>query len=142
MLLHILQEYQKLSSGNRYLPYAYLSKDASVHAVDLWNTYCYMVQGRSRSGKKNTLKLLMYAASKKRDARVCLIDLKGQELKKTAEQLSVEYLTEEKEVFEFFKSTIPLFKERNQKKQRLLAEGIEEQGHFQAFFLQFLRFFR
>ena len=120
-------EYQKAVSGNRYLPYAYLSKDASVHAVDLWHTYCYMIQGRGRSGKKNTLKLLMYAASKKKDAKVCLIDLKGQELKKTAEQLSVTYITEEKDLFEFFRSTIPLFKERNQKKHRLLAEGIEEE---------------
>lgn len=121
-------EYQKMLAEKRYLPFAYLSKDASVHAVDLWNTYCYMIQGRSRSGKKNTLKLLMYAASKKKDARVCVIDFKGQELKKTAEQLSVEYITEEKAVFEFFKSTIPLFKERNQKKQRLLADGLEEEA--------------
>lgn len=121
------EAYQMLSDQKRYLPFAYLAQDASVYAVDLWSTYCYMIQGRSRSGKKNTLKLLMYAASRKKDARVCLIDLKGQELKKTADQLGVEYITEEIKLYEFFKSTVSVFKERNLKKQKLLAEGIEEE---------------
>ena len=125
-LLTEREKYQKLLTQRRYLPFAYQAQDASVYSVDLWRTYCYLVQGRSRSGKKNTLKLLMYAASKKENARVCLIDLKGQEFKKTAEQLSVEYLTEETQVFEFFKSTIPEFKARNLKKNSYLAEGIEE----------------
>ena len=120
-------EYQQLTSGKRYLPFAYLSQDASVYAVDLWHTYCYMIQGRSRSGKKNTLKLLMYAAAQKKDAKICLIDLKGQELKKAAAQLGVEYITEEKAMYEFFKATVPTFKSRNQKKQKLLAEGFEEE---------------
>ena len=120
------EEYQKLLAQKRYLPFAYLSQDASVYSVDLWHTYCYLIQGRSRSGKKNTLKLLMYAASKKQNAKVCLIDLNGQELKKTAEQLSIEYITEETVLFEFFKSTVPAFKERNLKKRGFLSEGIEE----------------
>lgn len=122
------EEYQELSGQKRYLPFGYLSLDASVHAVDLWRTYCYMIQGRSRSGKKNVLKLLMYAASQKKDARVCLIDLKGQEMRKFAEQLSAEYLCEEKEVYEFFKSTVPVFKERNLKKRQFLSEGITEEA--------------
>ncbi len=121
------EEYQRLSLQKRYLPFAYLSVDASVYAVDLWHTYCYMIQGRSRSGKKNTLKLLMYAAAQKKDAKVCLIDLKGQGLKKFAEQLFIEYVSEEKEIYEFFKSTVPVFKERNLKKRKLLAEGIAEE---------------
>lgn len=119
------EDYRKLSEQKRYLPFAYLSKDASVYAVDLWNTYCYMIQGRNRSGKKNVLKLLLYAASQKKDRKICLIDLNGQELQKTAQQLNVEYITEEKQMYEFFKATIPVFKERNLKKRELLAKGME-----------------
>lgn len=126
-LLKERAEYESLSQKKRYLPFAYLSQDASVYALDLWHTYCYMIQGRSRSGKKNTMKLLMYAASMKKDKKICLIDLKGQEFKKVTEQLSVEYITDEKAMFEFFKSTVPVFKERNQKKQMLLADEITEE---------------
>lgn len=121
------EEYQVLSKKKRYLPFAYQAQDASVYAVDLWHTYCYMIQGRSRSGKKNTLKLLMYAAAQKKDAEICLIDLQGQELKKTADQLGISYLTDERQMYEFFKSSIPMFKERNQKKQELLSSGVEEE---------------
>lgn len=120
------ETYQELLKKKRYLPFSYLSQDASIYSVDLWNTYCYMIQGRNRSGKKNTLKLLMYAAARKENAKVYLIDLKGQELRKAAEELSVEYLDDEKKVFEFFKSTVPIFKERNQKKRELLQQGVEE----------------
>ncbi len=128
MMLEEREEYQKMLPEKRYLPFAYLSQDASVYAVDLWHTYCYMIQGRGRSGKKNTLKLLLHGAAKKKDARICVIDLKGQEMKKTAEHLSVEYITEEAEMFEFFKSTVPVFKERNLRKRELLADGFEEES--------------
>ena len=121
-------DYLKQLELKRYLPFAYLSQDASVYSVDLWNTYCYMIQGRNRSGKKNTLKLLMYAAAKKKDTRICLIDLTGQELRPCAEQLNAEYVADEKQMFEFFKSTIPVFKERNLKKRELLADGMDEEA--------------
>lgn len=123
--LQELEEYISTSEGRRYLPVGYLEQDASMYSVDLWNTYCYLIQGRSRSGKKNVLKLLLHGASRKPDARVCLIDLNGQELKKTAERLQVEYLTEEREVYDFFKSTVPVFQERNRRKQELMIQGLE-----------------
>lgn len=120
------QEYQELAEGRRYLPFAYLSRDASVYGVDLWFSYCYMIQGRSRSGKKNVMKLLMAAASMKKEARICVIDFGEQELKKISEQMSAEYITGENEIYEFFKSTVPIFKERNVKKHELLSTGTEE----------------
>ena len=111
----------------RYLPFAYKEQDASVYGVDLWSTYCYTIQGKTRSGRKNMLKLLAYAASKKENARVCIIDIDGQELKKFSEQHGLEYIGNESQSYEFFKSTIPLFKERNQKKRALLDSGMEEE---------------
>ncbi|MCC8164078.1 MAG: type VII secretion protein EssC [Lachnospiraceae bacterium] len=117
--------YEAAQESRRYLPLGYLEQDASLHSVDLWRTYCYLIQGKSRTGKKNVLKLLMYAAVRKAGARVCLIELNGKDLQSTAELLAVEYLSEETAVYEFFKSTVPVFKERNQRKRQLLAEGLE-----------------
>ena len=120
-------EYREMLGQTRYLPFAYKELDASVYGVDLWSTYSYIIQGKKRSGRKNMLKLLAYAASKKDNARVCVIDIGGQELKKFSEQYGLEYIENESQSYEFFKSTIPLFKERNQKKRALLDSGMEEE---------------
>ncbi len=120
-------EYRKALADRRYLPFAYDSLDASVYSVDLWNTYCYIIQGKGRTGKKNVLKMLLYAAARKENASVCVIDLKGQELRPAAEQLGAEYLDNEKSVYEFFRETVPVFKERNAKKHRLMSEGLDSE---------------
>lgn len=120
------QEYKQAQKSTRYLPMGYLSQDASVFSVDLWNTYCYLIQGRSRTGKTNVLKLLLYAASQKDNAEVYLIDSK-REMERVVENLSVNYLADEEEIFEFFKSTIPVFKQRNQKKRDYVAQGMEQE---------------
>lgn len=121
------EEYIRAQQTKRFLPMGYLAQDASVYSVDLWNHFCYIIQGKSRSGKKNVLKTLLYAAAKKENAEVYLIDLKGRELKNTAEQLSVTYLSDEESVYEFFKTTVPVFKERNVKKRELMGSGIEQE---------------
>ena len=116
--------YPDAARQKRYLPFGYRSLDAGIYAVDLRAVYCFLVQGRERSGKKNVLKLLLSAALQKQDAQVYLIDLDGQ-LKNTAEQLKITCYSDMKDVFEFLKSTVPVFKERNQKKQALMAQGAE-----------------
>lgn len=119
-------EYEKAEKSERHLPMGYLALDASIHSLDLWNTYCYIIQGKSRTGKKNVLKTLMYAASKKENAETYLIDLKGKDLQKTAEQLGINYLADEDGVYELFKMTVPIFKERNLKKRELISQGVEQ----------------
>ena len=126
-LLAETTEYEEMLANNRYLPFGYKEKDASVYGVDLWNSYCYTIQGKTRTGRKNMLKLLAYAATRKKDARVCIIDIGGQELKKFATQHNIEYIADEAQSYEFFKGTIPLFKERNQKKRAMIEKGVEEE---------------
>ena len=121
------EEYIKAQNTKRFLPMGYLAQDATVHSVDLWNNFCYIIQGKSRSGKKNVLKTLLYAAARKEDAEVYLIELKGRELQNAAEQLSITYLSDEESVYEFFKTTVPVFKERNTRKHELMANGIEQE---------------
>lgn len=120
-----LPEWKKAAEEKRYLPLGYNVQDASIYSLDLWNTYCYIVQGRNRSGKKNVLKLLMCAAAAKPEVAVFLIDLGGSGLAKQVRQLPVKCLEDERSVFEFFKSTISVFQERNSQKHVLLDEDME-----------------
>lgn len=121
------EEYKQALCTRRYLPFAYASEDASVYSVDLWNTYCYFIQGKGRTGKKNVMKMLLYAAAQKENPEVYVIDAKGQELRSVSEQLHVNYLASEPEIYEFFKETIPVFKERNAKKRDLMAAGLDSE---------------
>ena len=121
-----LPEYvQEVQKGD-YLPIGYYASNASLYGVDLKDTYCYTISGKSRTGKTNVLKNLMYTASKTA-GKIYVIENSGSELKLLSSELGAQYLTSDEEIFDFFRSTIPLFKERNQKKQQLLASGVEEE---------------
>ncbi|MCC8151640.1 MAG: type VII secretion protein EssC [Lachnospiraceae bacterium] len=120
-----LEEYQNALANPRYLPFAYASQDASVYSANLWTAYCYLIQGKARTGKKNVMKAMLYAAAKAQNAQVCVIELKGMEFQTAAEQLGVTWLGEEKAVYEFFKGTIPVFQERNARKRAWMAEGLD-----------------
>lgn len=121
-----LEEWKAAVKAKRGLPLGYDSQDASVYAVDLWKTYCYIVQGRGRSGKKNVLKLLIYAAAAVPEAKIWLIEPAGGGLGKSVEKLPVTRLEDDQSVYDFFESTIPVFKERNARKQQLLKQDVEE----------------
>ncbi|MCD8157244.1 MAG: type VII secretion protein EssC [Clostridiales bacterium] len=120
-----MDEYRMALENPRYLPFAYAAEDASVYSVDLWSSYCYLIQGRGRTGKKNVMKAMLFAAAKTENAETCVIELKGNEFGTTAQQLGVKYLGDERDVYEFFRDTIPVFKERNAKKRAYQAEGMD-----------------
>jgi S-DNA-T family DNA segregation ATPase FtsK/SpoIIIE len=109
------------------LPFAYCSRDASVHGVNLLASYCYLIQGRSRTGKTNVLKILLYAAAQNEKSQIVLIEQKSEELKNVAAQLHVRYLQDEMEIYEFFKETVPVFKERNKRKLAWQETGMEQE---------------
>lgn len=120
--------YPELSESRRWLPLGYLAADASVCGINLYQTFCYLIQGRGRSGKTNVLKLLLDGAAKKKDARVCLIDLDGSlKAYEKAKELVGDYLGSEEQVYDFFKDTIPVFRERNGKKHALMAQSLDEE---------------
>lgn len=121
-----LPEYLQAVRQKRYLPAGYDVDDASVVSVDLWNTYCYMISGRSRTGKTNYLKILMKAAGQK-EADICVVELERQELKKAAEQIGSAYVATAQELYQYFLGTVALFKERNQKKRAYMESGMDEE---------------
>lgn len=131
-LLAGLEDYQKENQTGRRLPFAYNMEDASVYGVSLSGTFCYTIQGRSRTGKTNVLRLLLYAGTRKEQNASCaVIEMKTQQLKKAAQQWGAEYLAGPEELFQFFSGLIPVFKERNKKKWELLNQGYTEEQVFE-----------
>lgn len=107
------------------LPFAYLQEDASLYSVDLSSTYCYTILGRPRTGKTNTLKVLMQAAAQK-NGTMAVYEKGESRLERLAQKLGAEYLDSDQGLFDFWKRMTPVFAERNKKKQTLLAQSYTE----------------
>lgn len=122
----VQEDYLQTAAQTRYLPVGYDVTDASVVSVDLWNTFCYLITGKGRTGKTNYMKILLKAASTKK-GEICIIEQERQELKKAAEQVGASYLSAPEEIYMYFKGTIPMFKERNSKKRAYLEAGMDEE---------------
>lgn len=126
-----LEEYEKAVQDNRLLPIAYDASNAEVYGIKLRYTYCYTIYGTSRSGKTNLLKICVQSALEK-NSIVSVIDSPVQDFKNYAEDARVTYASDERGVFEFFKELLPVFKERNQKKNQMLAEEKDDDEIFEA----------
>lgn len=122
-------EYKKLIQNNDFLPIGYYMTDASFFGVDLRRTYCYTISGKSRTGKTNILKNILYAANMT-NGEICIIENTGNELKGLADNLHARYISSDKEIFDYFKQTISEFKARNVQKRNYLSEGVEEEALF------------
>lgn len=122
-----LTSYKELTESRRYLPVGYLSSDASVCSIDLWNTYCWFVQGHRNSGKKNVFRLLLHAAVQKKDKKIYVIDPEDRLKMVCMEEKNMTFLKEEQEIYDFFQETVSVFQKRNKKKQELLQKGLDEE---------------
>jgi S-DNA-T family DNA segregation ATPase FtsK/SpoIIIE len=60
-----LESARELADSPRYLPFAYHLADATVCSVDLFDTYCWLIAGRAKTGKTNVLHLLMSSAKRR-----------------------------------------------------------------------------
>lgn len=131
-LLAGLEDYAKENQQGRKLPFAYGMEDASVYSVSLMGTFCYTIQGRSRTGKTNVLRLLLYAGTREAQNGSCIVvEMKTQQLKSAAEEWGARYITTAKELFEYFVELTPVFKARNKKKWELLNQGYTEEKVFE-----------
>ncbi len=124
-----LEEYQKASQTKEKLPVGYDAANAQVYGIDLKRTYCYLIMGTARSGKTNFLKVCLQAAMEK-ECRICVIDSPALELRNYQKEENVAYAAGEEDIFAFFQTLLPIFKERNVKKNQLLNEDYEEEEIF------------
>lgn len=128
-LFEELDDFEKMINTPDYLPVGYDAANAEVYGIPLRYTYCYLIWGMKRTGKTNMLKVCVQSALKK-DSRICIIDSPEKVLKAYEKEEKVTYVYDEQTVFDFFKELLPIFKERNQLKQQLLAEDLEEDEIF------------
>lgn len=126
-----LPETKALLSAAESLPYGYNAQDANVQTLPLSGLFCWVVCGKSRSGKTNLLRILMHAAERLA-AELCVVDLDSKQLKQSAELLGARYLSDPATVFQYFGELVPIFQERNKKKCALVESGLEGETLYRA----------
>lgn len=127
---HQLDEYRKLLLDKDRLPVGYDMANAQVYGINLRNTYCYMAYGAGHTGKTNFLKVCLQAALEKK-AKVCVMDNESHDLHSYAGN-GVQYVEDDKGLYEFFTQLLPVFKERNKKKHELQARDCETDEIYEA----------
>lgn len=108
-----------------HIPYAWNVKDASLASINLSQIYCWLINGKARTGKSNLLKTLIAATSRENAERI-VVEIGNGRLSRFADSHHAKYVSNAKELFETLKGIVPLFKERNIKKQDLLTAGLDE----------------
>lgn len=121
----MLEDVEKMAQDDRHLPIGYNMKNASVYGIDLSRMYCYLIAGKSRSGKTNLLKAMMKSALM-RSAEVTIIDFSG-ELSNMAEKESLCFIDNDDKMFHFFSELLPEFKDRNVRKRKNVQEGMSDE---------------
>ncbi len=127
--------YKQAVASDSLIPFAYEEENACVFSIDLFRTYCFSITGKRRTGKTNLLKVLMMTAFLKQ-AEIVVIENGGNELKQTASTVNARYISDNEEIFEYFKGLIGEFVKRNKFKQSLLSEGKTDEEiyeHMQKF---------
>lgn len=122
---------QSLSSDipANLLPYGWNKKDASIAYIDLSKTYCWLVTGKSGTGKSSLLKVIAASAH---SAECHIIEFGGNRLRKFAVEQGFGYISTAAELFALLKELLPKFKERNIRKQELLGDGLDEEDIYTA----------
>lgn len=123
------ERYKKSIADRQLLPAGYYMKDAEIYSVDLSQTYCYFISGKSRTGKTNMLKMLVHAAWLKQ-GELCVVERGTTELAKLSEEYGAEYVKDSAQLFRYLSRLLPKFADRNKKKNRLLESGADESDIF------------
>lgn len=120
-----LEDVGKLLQDDRHLPVGYNMKNAAIYGIDLSRTYCYLIAGKSRSGKTNMLKIMLRSAIL-RGAEVTIIDFNG-DLTNIAEKESLSVVNTDERMFTFFSGLLTEFRDRNARKKKNVQSGMSDE---------------
>ena len=121
-----LDEVQQAARTDYLLPVGYNAANAEIYSVDLSRTYCYLISGAVKTGKKNFMKVMIESARLK-ESDICVIDGTGI-MGQYSGQENMAYIANEEQLFEYLIGTLsPEFVRRNKIKQQVLAAGGEEE---------------
>ena len=120
-----LEDVENASKDPAQLPLGYNEANAEVYSVDLSRTFCYIISGKSRSGKTNVLKVLACTAALKDNSRRAVIDFSGR-LKGLAESTGAQFIDDDQKLYAFWEKLLPDFIARNKKKRSAVDEGLDD----------------
>lgn len=126
-----LETYEKELANPRMLPVAYNAENASIYCIDLQDTFCYMITGMPRSGKKNFMKVMIQSAMKK-NSDIYIFDSSSGAMRVFSEEEGVHYATDEESVFKCLSEAIPEIGDRSRERKALLEKDTEETEIFEA----------
>ena len=121
----LLDDVVKMSQDDRHLPIGYNMKNAAIYGVDLSRAYCYLITGKSRSGKTNLLKV-MFKSALMRGSEVAVIDFGG-DFVSLAEKEGISIIDDDAKMYSFFSNLLPDFKVRNVKKKENIQSGMSDE---------------
>ena len=106
-----LQAVQDMLKDDRHLPIGYETESVAVYGVDLSGIYCYLLSGRSGTGKTNMMKILINAAMIK-GGTITVFDF-SKELCTLCDGMEITCIVDDETCYRFLRdSLIPAFKER------------------------------
>lgn len=139
-----MEETVSMAQDDCHLPIGYNARNAAVYGINLSRTYCYLIAGRSRSGKTNLLKVIMNAAIM-RGGRITVIDFGGDFLI-PEDTDSLQRIDTDAKLFDFLTQLKPDFIARNQRKKANVQKGMsdreiyEDMQEFEARFILIANF--
>jgi S-DNA-T family DNA segregation ATPase FtsK/SpoIIIE len=123
------EEVQKAFGENTGLPIGYDLRSGAIYRIPLNQIYCYTIFGNARTGKTNFLKVCLESARKK-GGMIGLLHHGEGEWAGYEQSEHLRVAEKEEEYVQFFEALVPVFRARNQKKQKLLEEGCSDQEIF------------
>lgn len=120
------EDVQKYVESDRYLPVGYDTVSAEIFSLDLSKMYCFLISGKSRTGKHNCLKIMMNSA-KQKGGELVVVEFNGWKLKKMAEDIQALYIDSYEKYMNFMSGFVPVFQSRNRLKKSLMNQGMDEE---------------
>lgn len=125
------EDYESARDNVERLPVAYRQEDASVYAIDLSRTFCYLVLGQEQSGKSVFLRNAACAAADK-GSKLYFVDREDNAEQNTIAMTGAKRVVTDQELFEMVKELILLTNERGALRKELQQKGMEDEEIFQA----------
>lgn len=120
-----LESVERLLEDNHSLPLGYNQENASAYAIELSKVFCYLIQGKTRTGKTNLIRVLAQLAVQK-GGNVAVVDFDDR-LGRFAEKNNIFCLKTEGDIVEYWKGMLPDIQKRNGIKKEALRQEMEDQ---------------
>lgn len=126
-----LETYEKELENPACLPVAYNAENAAIYSINLVETFCYMITGLPRSGKKNFMKVMIQSAMK-RDSDIFIFDGESKPMHAYGEMDGISYACDEQGIFNCFNSVIPEIGRRSKLRKEMMERDAEETEIFEV----------